>query len=80
MVRDHEVDSFVLQILLSMSKILSAAKAWRTAVLDTFNDARFFRSSPSAGLQWRPLVGRLMESDRDRLQEFLGECKTLGCY
>jgi hypothetical protein len=67
-----------LQLLLSLSQVSAAGKAWRTAALDVFNDARFFRSSPAAGSQWRPLVSRLMELDRDRLQEFLGECTIMS--
>ncbi|ORY25817.1 Dopey, N-terminal-domain-containing protein [Naematelia encephala] len=69
--RQQRVDVKILHILLEMTKIPSATKAWRLQVGDAFNDSRFFRMSPKISNLWRPLIGALMDSDKERFGELL---------
>ncbi len=66
------MDVAILLIVLEISKISSATKAWRLQVSDAFNDARFFRVRLQEALLWKPLICALMDSDRERFAELLG--------
>lgn len=66
------VDTSVLHVLLELSKLPSAAKAWRLQVGEAFNDQRFFRISLKDSSRWKRLICALMDSDRERFGELLG--------
>jgi hypothetical protein len=70
---DHRVDSTLLGILQEMAKIPAAIKSWRLPVSDAFNDSRFFKMTPEESVQWKPLVCGLMDSDKERVSDLLGE-------
>ena len=64
----------ILRILYEMTRIPSATKAWRLPIGEAFNDGRFFKQSAEEAEAWRPLICALMDNDKDRLAEMLGEC------
>jgi hypothetical protein len=67
------VDGTVLRILLELTKLPSAARAWRVQVGEAFNDQRFFKVKLSLATLWKPLICGLMDSDKERFGELLGQ-------
>jgi hypothetical protein len=67
------VDVTVLRVLLELTKLPSATKAWRLQVGEAFNDQRFFKVKLSLATLWKPLISGLMDSDKERFGELLGE-------
>jgi len=66
------VDRTILLILIEISKLPSAAKAWRIQVGDAFNESRFFQVKMQEARLWKDLVCALMDSDKERFGELLG--------
>jgi hypothetical protein len=60
------VDSTILRLLLEMTKLPSATKAWRFQVAEAFNDQKFFRMREDVALMWKPLICALMDGDKER--------------
>jgi hypothetical protein len=56
-----------------MTKIPAAVKSWRLPVAEAFNDTRFFKMTPEESTRWKPLVCALMDSDKERITDLLGE-------
>ncbi|KAL8938921.1 MAG: hypothetical protein Q9216_003641 [Gyalolechia sp. 2 TL-2023] len=62
-----------LDLLLSMARITEASKVWRKDVAEAFNDSRFFcdHSYNLASSRWLPILREWINSDKDRMDEFL---------
>ncbi|KAL9598481.1 MAG: hypothetical protein Q9219_004454 [cf. Caloplaca sp. 3 TL-2023] len=62
-----------LELLLSMTRVAEASKAWRKDVAEAFNDSRFFYdpSYQLAFLGWLPLLREWINSDKGRMDELL---------
>ena len=67
-----EVPSTILRLLTEITKLPGTLRAWKNAVADVFQDARFFQMSAEAGRQWQPVVSALMNSDKERFVELVG--------
>lgn len=59
-------------IMMQMTKIPAAVKAWRSAASDVFNDGKLFSVVPASGLRWRPIFKSLIDSDKTAFTELLG--------
>lgn len=62
-----EPEAPVLDLLKSLCRLPNTSKVWRTYVLDTFLDAKFFSQSLDMGKHWAPIVASLFDSERERL-------------
>lgn len=71
-------DDATVTLLEEMAKIPAAAKAWRPPLADAFNDNRFFRITPAESEPWKPLVCALMDSDKERFTDLIGESLRRG--
>ena len=72
-VAEFRVDATVLRVLLGLSKIPSATKAWRLQIGEAFNEARFFAIDFEEASLWKPLICALLDSDKERFGDLLGE-------
>lgn len=70
------VDVTVLRVLLELTKLPSATKAWRLQVGEAFNDQRFFKVKLTLATLWKPLICGLMDSDKERFGELLGQSRV----
>ncbi|KAJ9091457.1 hypothetical protein QFC19_009100 [Naganishia cerealis] len=61
-----------LDILLGLSCITYTLKLWKGIVLDIFNDPGFFSMKPELRPLWRTIIASLMDQDRERFPELLG--------
>jgi hypothetical protein len=66
------VDESTLRVLLELTKLPSATKAWRLLAGEAFNDQRFFKVKLDIAAFWKPLICALMDSDKERFGELLG--------
>ncbi|KAF9011155.1 Dopey, N-terminal-domain-containing protein [Cyathus striatus] len=71
--RPLDVDSTVIKIIQEMTRIPTALKAWRNAVIDLLNDNRLFNCMPSHAEEWKPIVKVLFDSDKTAFPELLGK-------
>jgi len=71
--RQHRTNVDTLKLVLAMAMLPPAAKTWRAPVGDAFNDARFFSTDKEEVSLWKPLICALMDSDKERFLELLGE-------
>lgn len=69
--RGGELEPLVLETLLQISRVPHSSKTWRTPVLETFMDPKFFSQSPQMGQQWVPLVTALLGAERERLADVM---------
>jgi hypothetical protein len=67
------IDEAFLELLLNLTRLSQASKAWRKDVSDALNDGRFF-STPIELVQshWAPIFAQLVLNDKDRMPELLG--------
>ncbi|WFD18345.1 hypothetical protein MCAP1_000546 [Malassezia caprae] len=70
--RGGDWEPLVLDTLAHVSRVPHSSKTWRTPVLDTFMDPKFFAQSPQMGEQWAPIVAALLEAERERLTDIIG--------
>jgi hypothetical protein len=56
-----------------MTRIQPALKAWKTPVMDLFNDNRFFNSLPNEAEPWKLVIKSLFDADKTVFPELL--CK-----
>lgn len=66
------VDDTIMTILAELTKIPAAAKSWRPVVLEAFNDSRFFNLTPASSAKWRPLIGGLINTDKQNVMDLIG--------
>ncbi|KAG0232967.1 hypothetical protein BGW42_007780 [Actinomortierella wolfii] len=69
-------DALLLDILVEISKIPFAYRAWRKEAWEVFLDNRFFTMTPSLASRWRVLIQCAMTTEKDRLVELLGRIST----
>ncbi|WFC94119.1 hypothetical protein MBRA1_000751 [Malassezia brasiliensis] len=74
--RTMDIDPLVLELLAAVCRVPGTIKTWRTLVVDTFTDAKFFSLPSSAGRQWSPIVATLYVAERDRLVDVVGRIAT----
>ena len=74
--RTMDIDPLVLELLAAVCRVPGTIKTWRTLVVDTFTDAKFFSLPPAAGRQWSPMVATLYVAERDRLVDVVGRIAT----
>ena len=72
-----DVDEIVVTIVLEMSRIPSALKAWRPPIADLLNDNRLFNCHPDVVVQWKPVVKALFDADKTAISELLGKKEIL---
>ena len=70
--RPLDVDDIILQMILEMSRIPAALKAWRSVVSDILSDNRFFNSPLEAGRGFRSIARALVDTDKTAFTELLG--------
>lgn len=68
-----DVDGVILSILKEMTRMPNTLKAWKTPVIDLFNDSRLFSSLPEEAESWKPIIKSLFDSDKTAFPELL--CK-----
>lgn len=68
------MDSTVVDIIVELTKLLPALKVWRTPVSDILYDSRFFQSSSTVALRWKPIIKALFDSDKTSFGELLSMC------
>ncbi|ETW86774.1 hypothetical protein HETIRDRAFT_30556 [Heterobasidion irregulare TC 32-1] len=74
--RPLDVDDIILQMILEMSRIPAALKAWRSVVSDILSDNRFFNSPLEAGRGFRSITKALIDTDKTAFSELLGKVTT----
>ena len=70
--RVADLEDIYIAIMVQMTKIPSAIKAWRNAATDVFNDSKLFSATPESGLRWRPIFKSLFDADKSAFTELLG--------
>lgn len=76
-IRSPELDVTIMSLLVEMTKYPAANKAWRTYVVDSLSDAKFFNQSPELGRRWRPIIQALFNTDKERFTEMLSRLSTV---
>ena len=71
-----EPEPLLFEVLESLTQLPATSKTWRSYVLDTFFDVRFFAQSLDMGKQWAPMIAALFRSERDRLSDVIGRIST----
>ena len=71
-----EPEPLLFEVLESLTQLPATSKTWRSYVLDTFFDVRFFAQSLDMGKQWAPMIAALFRSERDRLSDVIGRITT----
>ncbi len=73
----QKMTTTILSLLLKISRIQNASKAWKKELTDSFNDARFFSSSlPIAKDGWLPLLRQLAFAEKGLMPELLSRFNT----
>jgi hypothetical protein len=67
----------ILSLLVEMTKHPAANRAWRTYVVDSLSDTKFFSNSPELGRRWRPIIQALFNTDKERFTEMLSRLSTV---
>lgn len=70
--RGGDWEPLVLDTLAHVSRVPHSSKTWRTPVLETFMDPKFFAQSPQMGQQWAPIVAALLGAERERFADIIG--------
>ena len=78
--RPLDVDDIILQMILEMSRIPAALKAWRSVVSDILSDNRFFNSPLEAGRGFRSITKALIDTDKTAFSELLGVVGTMAFH
>ncbi|KAA1127179.1 hypothetical protein PGTUg99_029413 [Puccinia graminis f. sp. tritici] len=76
-IRSPELDVTILSLLVEMTKHPAANRAWRTYVVDSLSDTKFFGNSPELGRRWRPIIQALFNTDKERFTEMLSRLSTV---
>ena len=66
------MEDSIVTVVEQMSRISAAFKYWRTPVTDVFNDSKFFGATAEVGLKWRPIITRMIDTDKSAMTELLG--------
>ncbi|KAI0271467.1 Dopey, N-terminal-domain-containing protein [Gloeopeniophorella convolvens] len=74
--RPLDFDPAISIVLREMSRISIAIKAWRGAISDLLNDARFFSCSVEAGTSFRSIAQSWIDADKSAFPDFLGKVTT----
>ncbi|KAF8913192.1 Dopey, N-terminal-domain-containing protein [Gymnopilus junonius] len=74
--RPMDIDPIVIQILLEMTKLPVALKAWKSPVFELLNDNRVFNCSPGDAAKWLPIVKVLYDTDKTAFLDLLGKLVT----
>jgi len=68
----QNVDSGLLDLIYTLTRLQNNQKAWKKEVSDALMDPRFFLSSPALVTgKWVPLVRQYILTDRERVSELL---------
>lgn len=67
----QNLNSSILGLLVSISRIPNSSKAWKKELTDAFNDAKFFSMMPIDSQAWLPLIHQLVVAEKDVLPELL---------
>lgn len=66
-----DTDNVVISILQEMARAPSTLRAWKTPVIELFNDARLFSCLPNEAETWKPIIKSLFDQDRTAFPELL---------
>lgn len=75
--RPLELDLTILDLLIEITKHPASNRAWRTYVVDSLSDSKFFSNLPEIGRRWRPIIQTLFNNDKERFTEMLGRLSTV---
>ncbi len=67
-----DVDQNIIKIVLEMSRLPAALKAWRPPISELLNDNRLFNCHSDIASKWVPIVKALFDADKSALSELLG--------
>jgi hypothetical protein len=66
-----EIEEKVIAIVLELSRITAAIKAWKPVITDLLFDNRFFNANSVIALKWRPIIKAYLDSDKTAFPELL---------
>lgn len=74
MYRLMSVDQISLDVLLVMSTLPPAGRAWRAFASEILQESNLLNVPADMRATWIQLVSRLLDQDKERLGEILREC------
>lgn len=72
----ESIPSVIIDILREISLVRGVSRAWRGVLLDTFNNALFFRQKPTTAVKWDGLIRALFVGDKQTFVELVSRVST----